>query len=245
MPQINNPITAAGLSGLDVNVASMDANVITAAVIAADAIGASELAADAIGAAEIANDAIDLAALAGDIGVYPAVGDFSTLDLANRRRVLNATNVGSSAAWKAANEAVYLPVIIPEEVTIKTLKWRTGSVGGTGNFDIGLYSATAEGVPGTRLAALGSTAFPAANTEVSSDIADQTIGPGLFFIGLSVDNTTDTVRVAGTVNVQEELLRRIGLFAEAAALPLPATATPTVAPTTAGMLFMAAASRDT
>lgn len=159
-------------------------------------------------------------------GGVPSKQAISTLEIPVANGLYGATNVGASTTWRVANEAFYFPIILTEEVTIKRLLWRTGTTGGNGNYDIGLYTSNGEGEPDSRLTNLGSTAFPAANTEVASNIADQTIGPGLFYIGLSLSSTSDSTRVAGTLNVQDELIRRAGIWREASALPLPATATP-------------------
>lgn len=168
---------------------------------------------------------------------------FSSVEILKEQGYVGTTAIttGTDTTWPSANLALYVPIRIPEEVTIKRLLWRTGAAS-SGNYDIGLYDSDTEGEPDSRLASLGSTAFPGSDTEVASNIADQTVGPGLFYMALAVDNTTARVRFAASLNVQAELLHRLGLWSQSSAFPLPATATPVVS--TSGLYPMISAVRD-
>ena len=142
----------------------------------------------------------------------------------------HAATQPSTGAWHSASEAMYIPLIVTESYTITTLEWRTGSVGSTGNYDIGIYSSDAEKLPSTRQASLGSTAFPAANTTTVSNIADVAVTPGLYYIAFVADNATDTV-MAYAFNAGNQSTSwgaNPAIFFEASAGTLPATATPAV-----------------
>ncbi len=124
-----------------------------------------------------------------------------------------------------ANKTQYYPIQIFERQTIKRLLWRTGSAGGNGNYDIGLYSSDAEGFPATLVASAGSTTFPAANTDVSVTV-DQILDPGLYWIAFTASNALDTAHAeifppGGTALFIAHLL------AQNAGPPLPASPAPT------------------
>lgn len=145
----------------------------------------------------------------------------------------NSTQPTPASPWHTANEAMYIPLHVTGSFTITTLEWTVGTTGGTGNYDIGLYSSDAEGLPSTRQASLGSTAYPASSSVVTSNISDVAVTPALYWIGFVVDNATDTTEAysfnAGNASV--EFGSNPGVLFEASAFPLPATATPTVSGT--------------
>jgi hypothetical protein len=123
---------------------------------------------------------------------------------------------GNVAAWPTADLAIYTPVIVRSRVIVTKLWLASGSTG-TGNYDIGLYDAG-----GTALLRRGSTAKPATTTEEVWDCTDTTIGPGLFYFAVACSNNTDTFyRQAPAA----PMITALGVYSEAAALPLPATAT--------------------
>lgn len=94
-----------------------------------------------------------------------------------------------ATAWGTANRAIYVPVAVDRRVVVRKLWFASGNVG-TGNYDLGLYDSA-----GTRLLARGSTAKPAAATEEVWDCTDTTIGPGLYYMALNNDTTTDTFHI--------------------------------------------------
>lgn len=137
-----------------------------------------------------------------------------------------ATMNPTSRAPSGVNLCTYAPILLNEEVTITRLLWRTGTNGGNGNYDIGIYDSDAEGKPGSRLVSTGSVAFPAGSTDVINDIADQTIGPGQFWLAFTMSDVDDDVM--GITNSPDIYRYAIfNFFGQASALPLPATATPT------------------
>ncbi len=122
----------------------------------------------------------------------------------------------SSAAWPAANRAVYVPfqVVSPLVVT-QLFHWNGSAV--SGNIDIGIYS-----VDGRRIVSSGSTAQAGTSVLQLFDVTDTVLPAGSYYFALAIDNTTGTTtRTSITVTVA----RTLGFFQENSAFPLPATAT--------------------
>jgi hypothetical protein len=96
---------------------------------------------------------------------------------------------------------------------------------GTSNIDVGIYT-----VAGARLVSMGSTTHTGNNAAQSFDIADTALAVGQYYIGISVDNNTATIRggSAGSAGYASAM----GILQEASALPLPSTATFAAATTT-------------
>jgi hypothetical protein len=127
----------------------------------------------------------------------------------------NATS--STVTWPTANLAIYVPVIVRARVVVKQL-WFANQTTASGNYDIGLYDAG-----GTGLLRKGSAAKPSGSDEVVWDCTDTTIGPGIYFLALAMSVNTDTLYGNNTPSPPN--FAAMGLFSEASALPLPATAT--------------------
>jgi len=136
----------------------------------------------------------------------------------------------ASTAWESANRAVYHPVIIPCTVVAKRLWWANGStVSASYNLDVGLYR-DAGYRPGAKIISSGSTAQGTASTIQFVDITDTALAPGIVWLALSCSSTSATVFrtsfsvVARTLHIK---------YQEASAVPLPTTATPAEAASTA------------
>jgi hypothetical protein len=102
------------------------------------------------------------------------------------------------------------------------LWWVNGAtVNASYNVDCGIY-ADAGKKPGVRLVSSGSTAQGTASEVQFVNVTDTTLMPGLIWLALVCSSTSATLfRVAGSA-IYDALFR----MQEAAALPLPATATP-------------------
>jgi hypothetical protein len=118
--------------------------------------------------------------------------------------------------WTSANRAIYVPVIVRAAVVVKQL-WFENATTATGNYDIGLYSAT-----GTALQRKGSTAKSGTAGEIVWDCTDTAIGPGIYYLALVSSTTGDTFQSA---SLSAPYPAALGLLQEANALPLPSTAT--------------------
>lgn len=128
----------------------------------------------------------------------------------------NANGIGvNSVAWPAANLALFSPVYVWATQTLTQLvaQWNTTS----GNVDIGIYDSNL-----TKIVSSGSTA--ASGLVQQFNVADTVLTRGTYYVALAADNTTLQVR-RGTQSVAA-FGRMLGMFEQASAFPLPATATP-------------------
>jgi hypothetical protein len=124
-------------------------------------------------------------------------------------------NVGS-AAWVAANTAIFIPFRLSSAMLMKLLFVYNGS-SVSGNIDVGIYAKD-----GTKLVSSGSTAQAGTSAFQTFDIADTLIGPGVFYLAAVMDNGTGhTTRLTPGVAIG----RLLGAAQMATAFPLPATAT--------------------
>lgn len=129
---------------------------------------------------------------------------------------LYLTGSPSAAVWPTANLAIYVPIRISSRVVVQKFWFGSGSAG-SGNVDMGLYDAAGVAVISVATAAKG-----AANTEQVIDVTDTAVGPGLYYIGLSSDSGTDTY---SRWSLTAPSAAAAGVYTEAAAYPLPSTAT--------------------
>lgn len=124
----------------------------------------------------------------------------------------------ASGAWPTANLAFYFPITLTEPFTVDRMFWFNGSTIAATNADAGIYTKD-----GTRIVSTGSTALSGTNTLQAAEVTNTTFGPGLFYMALALDtNTGHQFRVT---TMLAEHLRGWGVFQEASAFALPATAT--------------------
>ena len=129
----------------------------------------------------------------------------------------------ASAAWTSANRAYYIPFIITEVCTVKNMFWSNGTTP-AGNADVGIYLDAGSG-PGAKVVTLGATATSGATRTQAGNITDTTLMPGRYYFGVSQSASGDAMQIT----VAGFDLAAVGVYIEAAAHPLPATATPTTA----------------
>jgi hypothetical protein len=122
----------------------------------------------------------------------------------------------TSATWPSANRAYYYPFRLAHAYVLTHLFIENGSEV-SGNFDLGIYT-----VDGRRLASTGSTAQSGVSAPQSVAVS-LTLGPGVFYLAAAFDNTTATVQQTALNAIAA--LRPAGVFLQASAFPLPATAT--------------------
>lgn len=127
-----------------------------------------------------------------------------------------AGSLSASAAWPAANLAIFVPFTVYEPITVVKLSILNGTAV-SGNVDIGIY-----GAGGARLVSSGSTAQAGASAIQTFDITDTYLVPGLHYLALAIDNATGTIDNVGVTAIDVEAL---GVMQQATAFPLPATAT--------------------
>ncbi len=138
----------------------------------------------------------------------------------------------ASATWLGADVALYMPFIVRKEFVVKQFRLANG---GTlaGNVDLGIYDSTAEGLPQTLQDSTGSTAHAGANDVQLFNVSNIALSAGLYYMAAALSSASATV-VSAVIDLHTNFttLDRPhsldGVFEEASALPLPATATPVV-----------------
>lgn len=122
----------------------------------------------------------------------------------------------ASFAW-VANQAAFIPLFLPWPYLVKRMFWVNGSVA-AGNSDIAILTPT-----GVRLFGAGSTANSGASGMQYVTLGTELLLlPGKYFLGYTNDGTTN--RVTGSSGAGANA-RFVGYLQQAAALPIPATAT--------------------
>lgn len=129
---------------------------------------------------------------------------------------LSTTLPTTSSAYPSASMAIYVPLRVKARRVVKKLSVANGGTV-SGNVDMAVYNSA-----GTRLVTVGGVAQSGTSQDQTFDVTDTTIGPGLFYLAVVLDNTTGTI---GRDNDAAPLCAAQGLLTEASAYPLPATAT--------------------
>ena len=139
----------------------------------------------------------------------------------------SGTAVFASAAWPTTNLGLFVPFRLPVPVIAYQLVTGCGTTAG-GNFDIGIYNRNDIGGSVESLIVSSGSTARVASSEVVVNIADTFLGPGCYYLALSVDGTDNmilqTLAVAGLAAI-------LGVREAASAFPLGATESVT---TTAG-----------
>lgn len=120
----------------------------------------------------------------------------------------------ASAAWPAANDAIFIPISLPRDAPISALFLVNGTP--SGNVDIGLYT-----FDGTKIVSSGSIAHTGTSSPQRIDISDTYLSSGRYFIAAALNNGTGTV---SRLNMNSVRAQTLGVFKMASAFPLPATA---------------------
>ena len=126
-----------------------------------------------------------------------------------------------SAGWPGANRALYVPFTLSETVTVVKMFSQQAGLGGAQNIDVGIYN---EGL--SRLVSSGSTLMDGTNILKEYDITDIVLGPGRYYMAVVIDSISNGLHRWSLGSADR--LKLLGIAEEAAAFPLPATATPAV-----------------
>lgn len=121
-----------------------------------------------------------------------------------------------SAAWPAANRAIYVPFVVPAPFVAVKMFVSNGATA-SGNLDAGIYDDQ-----GNRLVSIGSTAQAGTTANQSLDITDTLLLPGVYYMALAMNGTTGTAR---RTNIALPLVKACGVLSQSTAFALPATAT--------------------
>ena len=135
-----------------------------------------------------------------------------------------ATATGPTTAYPAANRAYYTPIWIDEPFHVTFMFHANGSF--SGNYDIGIYDKDF-----TRLWSVGGVALSGGSTNQSQAVTGLILGPGLYYLAFSCNNTTATF-LTGRSAFGAPWRRASGCLMQESAYPLPANATPIALDTT-------------
>lgn len=123
----------------------------------------------------------------------------------------------ASAVWPAANRAIYIPFELDRAMLVTQMYCQNGATT-AGNVDVGIYAGD-----GTRRVSSGSTAQSGTNAVQTFDITDTWLGPGVYYMALASDSGSATFFRLAHGAPNDWLVW--GGLQQAAAFPLPATAT--------------------
>lgn len=128
----------------------------------------------------------------------------------------------TSAAWESAARVVYFPILVLALATVRRVWWANGAtVSGGATVEVGIYRDT-DGKPGAKIIS-GSATQGSANVVQFVDVTDTALAPGRYWLALMMSSATNTTIFRKALLSSYDAALR---FQEAAANPLPATATP-------------------
>lgn len=154
-------------------------------------------------------------------------GESLGLEITN---LVGSLGTGTAAAWPSANLAIFIPIRIGAIYTAVKMFWINGATVGTNSVDVGIYDNQ-----GNRLVSQGSTLTAGANAVQIVDIADTVLAPGLYFMGMAMNGTTDTVARSAMLATD---WASFGVMSQVTAFPLP-NPTTIISTTTAYIPFIA------
>ncbi len=129
--------------------------------------------------------------------------------------ILGAMAIDHGAqGWATANLARYVPMTLARPMNLRKFFWAMNT---TANVDVGIYTST-----GTRIVSSGTTVGSGAATYQEFDVTDTILAPGRYYLAGAMDNGAGQ---AGGFSLSTQVCRALGVYQEAAAFPLPATAT--------------------
>jgi hypothetical protein len=121
----------------------------------------------------------------------------------------------SSAAWPAANDALFVPIYLEQHTTVTRLYVINGATA-SGNIDVGIYTAD-----GALITSSGSTAQSGTNAPQFLNITDILLPPGAYYLAAAYDGTGGTIFRANLSVIRNQ---EAGVVKSAAAFPLPSSA---------------------
>lgn len=132
------------------------------------------------------------------------------------RRIASASGEPGAITW-VANQAVYMPLVLPWAYPVKRMFWFNGSTITTTNVDIGIYT-----IGGGKIFTAGATAQVGASA-IQYVSCDFMLAPGSYWLAWSCNNTTARAWGVTLTAAQGAML---GLTSQGTAEPLPASLTP-------------------
>lgn len=147
----------------------------------------------------------------------PTITFLSSESNSNIASNLLSLAVPASGAWPSSNLAIYIPFQLKTSIQVYKLFTVNGATAAN-NFDIGIYSSD-----GAKIVSTGSTAESGTSALQVVSITTTTIGPGNFYLAMAVNGTSGTYLRNNSTTVNK--LQMSGIYQQASAFALPATAT--------------------
>lgn len=122
----------------------------------------------------------------------------------------------SAAVFPAANDALFVPVVLQRPVLVGRMFSANGNVA-SGNLDLGIYT-----LAGRRIVSKGSTAQAGITTLQFLDINETYLGPGWYYMAVAMDNGVGTLR---RFNISIIRQQHFGVMKAVSAFPLPLSVT--------------------
>ena len=144
------------------------------------------------------------------------INTFSLESLGIDLAAISGGTTPASAAWPAANDALFVPLYLNQQILVKRLYVVNGATA-SGNMDVGLYTAD-----GSLIISSGSTSQSGTSAPQFFNIADTTLAPGQYYMACSIDGTGGTVFRANLSVIRNQ---ELGVVKATTAMPLPTTAT--------------------
>jgi hypothetical protein len=108
----------------------------------------------------------------------------------NDLRCLTGATGPVTAAWPAANLAIYVPILVFTNITVQKLFWLNGTVVASTTVDMALYSEDGQ----TKLAGTGATTQVTNDVPQAVSITPITLVAGRYWLGLVCGNNTSGFR---------------------------------------------------
>lgn len=121
-----------------------------------------------------------------------------------------------NAAWPAANDALFIPLVLDRPVTVSRMFAANGNVAGNA-IDLGIYTAD-----GALIVSSGSAAQSGTITLQFLDVTDTYLSPGQYYMAAAANGTTATMRRFSTSIIIQQML---GVLKATSSFPLPTSVT--------------------
>lgn len=144
-----------------------------------------------------------------------AVSPSSRFSVGTQMHESYALTQPTSTAWPTANLAIYVPFAIERAVTVYQVGWHNGATTVSGTREVGVYTAA-----GTKIIS-GAATGSGTSFMQRVDVTDTLLDPGQYWLAITCTNTTNWLANAPAA----PMCAALGILTEAAANPLPATAT--------------------
>ena len=135
---------------------------------------------------------------------------------------VGSVGAGASATWLNANLAIFIPFRISRTI-IPTYGFVLNGSAVAGNWQVGVYDTNGMLICATVSSAQTTVSSISSAVLFTATVSSPSIGPGVFYMAISLTNSTGTIYKAATPGAT--MMRIMGCAHMQTAAPLPATAT--------------------